>query len=123
MTNSSDAKNDPQTVGAVESSPKLRDRIKAARQGDEKVIFRAKVGQYDPHRQPYHDAAGFIAPIAVASISCIVVTCGVALWKVVVGNDTAFFAYTLAGTCVLVCGVVLASFFGKSGRAGPIQTK
>lgn len=82
-------------------------------------------GSFDDHlqhRQPWHSMPRTVAAICVACVVCVAATCFVALFKVVTGSDTAFAAYGLAGTCVIVCGILLAAFFGKSSKAGPMST-
>ena len=69
-----------------------------------------------------HIKPELINPVVWMCIGCIVCTTLVALWKIVFGNDTSIFPYTLATVCTLGSFLVLAAFFGKNGKTGAIST-
>lgn len=72
--------------------------------------------------QPWHGMPKTIIVISSTCIFLIAASCIVALYKVCVGSETSFAAYTLAGTCVVVCGIILAAFFGKNSKSGLMGT-
>ena len=69
----------------------------------------------------FHMKPHLITPVVVICLICICAITGVALWKILQGNDETYYPYGLATACLLGDFLLLGVFFGKNGKAGSMS--